>query len=115
MVKKIIIIVLLSMQLQAEEFEAKNIYEQNCLPCHQFSSLKLDKLFFSYLIKYSSELSVKSALVDFLKNPNSQTSALSVEELRKVGVKSKTYLNDDNLKEAIDIYWELNDVSQKLW
>ncbi len=116
MVRKIIIIFLFStLFLRAQEVQDRNIYENNCLSCHQFSSLKLDKIFFSYLIKYSSELSVKAALIDFLKNPNLQTSVMSEDELRRLGLKTKTNLDDEKLKEAIDIYWELYDVSNRLW
>jgi len=116
MVRKIIIIFLLSIKLlMAEEMLERNVYENNCLSCHQFSTLKLDKIFFNYLIKYSSELTVKTALIDFLKNPNLQTSVMSEDELRRLGLKTKTNLDDEELKEAINIYWELYNVSDRLW
>ncbi len=116
MVKRYILILLLTYSiLFSMEIEGENIYEKNCLSCHQFSTLKLDKIFFRYLIKYSSELSVKSALIDFLKNPNPQTSVMSKDELRRVGLKTESTLSDDELEEAINIYWDLYDVSKKLW
>lgn len=92
-----------------------NIYQQNCVPCHKPLSIGLDKIFFRYLMKYSSEISVKSALIDFLKNPNEQTSAMSDEQIRRLGIKSSTILNDDELKEAVDIYWDRYKVIDKLW
>ncbi|MCH9813960.1 MAG: hypothetical protein K0U47_08470 [Epsilonproteobacteria bacterium] len=116
MVKKgLIVLLLLGSFAWSEDQMPQNIYEKNCLPCHQPLSIGLDKIFFRYLIKYSSEISVKSALIDFLKNPNKQTSAMSSEQLRLLGVKSKTNLQDSELKEAIDIYWERYNVSDKLW
>ncbi len=99
----------------AENRVAQNIYEQNCVPCHKPLSISLDKIFFRYLIKYSSELSVKSAMIDFLKDPNIQTSAMTNEQLRLLGVKLKTHLSDKKLEEAIDIYWEHYKVFGKLW
>lgn len=116
MVKKVFVLWLIwLLPLAAVENRPKNIYEQNCLPCHQPLSIGLDKIFFRYLLKYSSEISIKSALIDFLKNPNRQTSAMSVEQIRRLGIKSKTNLTDDELKEAIDIYWDTYKVTDKLW
>ncbi len=115
MVRVLIFILLFMHSISfAEELPKPNIYETNCLPCHQLPSLRLDKIFFSYLIKYSSELPVKLALEDFLKNPNAEISAMSDEKLRRLGVKSKTNLNEQELREAIDIYWERHKVFGKL-
>ena len=63
-------------------------------------------LFFRYLLKYSDEVSVKSALIDFLKQPNIDTSVMSKEYTKSFGLKQKSELNEYELKEAIDIYWE---------
>ena len=117
MVKKVVAIAFVfSTFVFAENLEKKeqNIYEQNCIPCHKPLSVGLDKFFFRYLMKYSSELSVKSALTYFLKNPDELTSALSSDQLRRFGVKSKTNLNDEELNEAIDIYWEKYKVFEKI-
>lgn len=117
MVKKVIVMLsVVSSFIFAQDLEIKkqNIYEQNCLSCHQPLSVGLDKIFFRYLIKYSSELSVKSALVNFLKNPDELTSALSADQLRRFGVKSKTNLSDEKLEEAVDIYWEKYKVFGKI-
>ncbi len=117
MVKKVIFFMFMFSTLVFAEILEKhkqNIYEQNCLPCHSPLSVGLDKFFFQYLVKYSSELSVKSALIYFLKNPDELTSALSSDQLRRFGVKSKTNLSDKELDEAIDIYWEKYKVFGKI-
>ena len=116
MVKKLfVILVIFSAMLFAEDTVEQNIYENNCVTCHKPLSIGLDKIFFRYLIKYSSELSVKSAMIDFLKDPNIQTSAMTDEQLRLLGVKLKTRLDDKELEEAIDIYWEQYKIFGKLW
>lgn len=123
MVKGIILCTIISIQLLfsdtnviEQQTPAKpNIYEQNCIPCHKPLSIGLDKIFFRYLIKYSSEISVKSALIDFLQNPNEQTTAMSDEQIRRLGIKSPTNLSDSQLKEAVDIYWDHYKVINKLW
>jgi hypothetical protein len=116
MVKIIFIYFLIITTLySAEKVAVSNPYEANCIKCHNSLSVSLEKIFFRYLVKYSSELSVKSAMIDFLKNPNKQTSAMSDEQIRRLGIKSKSHLSDEELKHAIDIYWERYKVFGKLW
>ncbi len=91
-----------------------DIYEENCLACHKQLSFSLEKIFFRYLLKYSDEVSVKSALIDFLKQPNADTSVMSKEYTRSFGLKQKSELSDDALKKAIDIYWEKYTVFGKI-
>jgi len=110
MVRKILLSVLLIVTLEAGE----NSYETNCLACHKQLSFDLEKIFFRYLLKYSDEISVKSALIDFLNNPNTDTSVMSKEYLRSFGLKQKSDLNEKDLKEAVDIYWEKYKVFGKL-
>jgi hypothetical protein len=114
---KIVFIVffIVTTMYSAEKSEVLNPYESNCIKCHDSLSVSLEKIFFRYLVKYSSELSVKSAMIDFLKNPNRQTSAMSDEQIRRLGIKSKSNLSDEELKQVIDIYWDRYKVFGKLW
>ena len=111
MVKKILFIVLLLSQILRSEAD---IYESNCLACHKQLSFNLEKIFFRYLLKYSDEVSVKSALIDFLKAPNKDTSVMSKEYIRSFGLKQKSDLSKEALKEAVDIYWQKYTVFGKL-
>ena len=111
MVKKILFIVLLLSQILRSEAD---IYERNCLACHKQLSFNLEKIFFRYLLKYSDEVSVKSALIDFLKAPNKDTSVMSKEYIRSFGLKQKSDLSKEALKEAVDIYWQKYTVFGKL-
>ena len=111
MVKKIVLIIFLFL---SPLISSENIYEQNCVSCHKEFSVGLDKLFLSYLKKYSDEVSVKLALIDFLQNPNRETTAMSEEYIRRLGIKSKTDLNETFLMEAVDIYWQKYNVFDKL-
>jgi len=77
-------------------------------------SLTMQKIFMRYLLKYSSEVSVKSALFDFLKNPNYFTSALRRDQIARYGLKGKTTLTDEELRQAIDTYWEQYKIFGKL-
>jgi len=109
LVKKILFSFLAVFSLFADQNITKNfnVYERNCIPCHQDFPISLEKLFFRYLLKYSSEKSVKQALIDYLKNPNYYTTVITEEKLiNRYGIKSPTSLSDEELKKAIDIYWD---------
>lgn len=90
------------------------VYEQNCVSCHEKMPVKIDKFFYRYLLKYSSEESVKSSLFAYLKNPTREKTILQEGLLNRFGIKEKTTLNDKELKEAIDEYWEKYKVFGKL-
>ena len=100
MVKKILFIIFLLNSLFA------NIYEKNCVSCHKIYAPPLKKLFFDYLLRFSSEKRVKKALYEYLKNPTPEKSVMEQNYLKKYGVKEKSKLNDIQLKKAIDIYWD---------
>lgn len=90
------------------------VYEQNCVACHKDLPVKIDKFFYRYLLKYSSEENLKTALKSYLKNPTKEKSILQEELLARFGVKRPTTLSDKELKEAIDEYWEIYKVFGKL-
>jgi len=93
---------------------SKIIYENDCLSCHKQLSFDLKGVFFDYLLKYSSEETVKVALVDYLKNPNRDISVMSKNYIRIFGVKNPTDLNDTELNMAIDYYWNKYKVFGKI-
>ena len=90
------------------------VYEQNCLSCHSKMPVKIDKFFYRYLLKYSSEKNLKSALKEYLKNPKREKSVLQEELLDRFGVKKPTTLSEQELNEAVDKYWEIYKVFGKL-
>lgn len=109
MVKFCLIIV-----LSINTLYAKGIYERNCVSCHDGMTITLDKFFFRYLLKYSSEKEVKKALTEYLKNPKAETSILDTSLIVRIGVKKRTSLSDKELQDAIDEYWETYKVIGKL-
>ncbi len=113
---RIIIITLLILSLFSvtQVYAGENVYERNCMRCHKQMSLGMQKIFMRYLLKYSSEMPVKSAIIDFLKNPNYFTSALRKDQITRYGLKTKTTLSDAELEEAVDIYWEKYKIFGKL-
>ena len=110
--KAVVIFFVLNIYLLASSDD--NAYERNCIPCHRYQPASLEKLFMEYLKTYSGELSLKVALKVFLKNPTEGESLMNDKFIENFSVKDKTDLNDTELEKAIDIYWNLYDVRNKL-
>lgn len=114
MVKNIIILLFLSLSLFAAKNDKNNIYETDCVKCHNRIPVTIDKYFYRYLLKYSSETEVKKAMFAFLKNPTKEKTIMSESFITRFGIKKKTKLSDEKLNEALDIYWEKYKIFGKL-
>lgn len=91
-----------------------DVYENNCVKCHDKLPVSIDKYFYRYLLKFSSEKNVKKSMIDYLKEPNEDDTIMPEAFIKRFGIKKKTKLNDKDLKEAVDIYWEKYKVFGKL-
>ena len=111
MVKKTLFLVLMGTTFLCAK---TTIYEKNCIPCHEDMAVKIDKFFYRYLLKYSSEMEVKKAMTNYLKNPKSENSILVDGLINRFGVKKKTTLSDEQLQEALDTYWNQYKIFDKL-
>lgn len=108
MVKIVVMVFVILLHLQA------SVYKENCVKCHQSMPVKIDKFFYRYLLKYSSEIETKYAITEYLKNPKKENSILNAALLNRFGVKKKTTLSAKKLQEAIDEYWNIYKVFGKL-
>ncbi|GGD45295.1 hypothetical protein GCM10012288_19560 [Malaciobacter pacificus] len=109
MVKKLLFILLI-----VNISYAKDIYEINCVKCHKKLPVSIDKYFYRYLLKYSGEKAVKTSMFEYLKNPSKDKTIMPEAFINRFGVKKRSKLKDDKLKDAIDIYWEKYKVFGKL-
>jgi len=91
-----------------------SVYEKKCIPCHKKLPVSIDKFFFNYLLKYSSEKQVKNTLYRFLKNPKKKKALASEELINQYGLMPKIIIDDIELNKAIDIYWEKYKVFGKI-
>ncbi|MAD42844.1 MAG: hypothetical protein CL623_10710 [Arcobacter sp.] len=112
MAKLLLIIFLFFSFLQAAK--TKNVYENNCVKCHKKLPVSIDKYFYRYLLKYSSEKNVKKAMFSFLKKPEKDMTIMPEAFIKRFGVKKKSKLSDKQLNKALDIYWEKYKVFGKL-
>lgn len=95
-------------------FSWASVYENNCVSCHKALPVSIDKYFYRYLLKYSSKSSVNEAMMKYLKNPSKDTTIMPEAFISRFGVKKRTTLSDNELKNALDEYWEIYKVFGKL-
>jgi len=112
MVKLILIMILSFSFLQATKI--RTVYEKNCIKCHKKLPVSIDKYFYRYLLKYSSETNVKKSMFEYLKKPNKKMTIMPEAFIKRFGIKKKTKLSDEKLNQALDIYWEKYKVFGKL-
>ena len=111
---KLILIVILSFSFLNAAKTKKTVYETNCIKCHKKLPVSIDKYFYRYLLKYSSEKSVKESMFKYLKKPKKDMTIMPAAFIKRFGVKKKTKLSDKKLNEALDIYWEKYKIFGKL-
>jgi len=109
MVKIFITFFLLNVALFAD-----NVYERNCVACHENLPVSLQSMFMKYLLVYGGEKNFKAGLKHYLKYPSKHISVMSKLFIDNYGIKKTSKLNEKVLKESIDIYWEKFKVFNKL-
>ena len=91
-----------------------SLYKNNCINCHKKIPVNIDKYFYRYLLKYSSEEQVKSAIKKYLQNPTKETTVMPNAFINRFGIKEKSKLSNEQLDNAINEYWKTYKVSNKL-
>jgi len=109
MVKKLLVILLVCFKLISND-----VFDKECVYCHKMLTVSLKDVYFKYLLRYSSEESVKSVMLYYLKNPTKELSVMPKEYIKIFGIKEKSKLDEKSLKEAVDIYWNRYKVFGKI-
>jgi len=96
---RIILIFILSLSFlnAGKTKNKKDIYQTNCMKCHNRLPVSIDKYFYRYLLKYSSERMLKKAMTDYLKKPDKKKTIMPEAFIKRFGVKKKTKLDDQSL------------------
>ena len=100
--------------IESNSTQEVDIYTRNCIPCHEYLPSSLERMFMSYLKVYSGEFTVKESLKAYLRQPDPDVSVMSKLFRDRFGIKYETDLSDEELDEAVNIYWEKYDVRKKL-
>jgi hypothetical protein len=109
MIKKLLILFLLLSSLYP-----KDAFDKHCVKCHAKLPASLQRMFFNYLLVYSSEKNTKEAIIYYLKAPDRDISMMSDLFLDTIGVKKPSKLSDKTLQKAVDIYWKKYNVIDKI-
>lgn len=109
MVKKIVVLVALTVAVFAD-----NAYDRHCVPCHRELPTSLQGMFKNYLLVYSGEETVKAALRHYMRYPSRHISVMSDLFVDTYGIKAKLHISEQELHEAIEVYWERYKVFGKL-
>ena len=91
-----------------------SVYQKQCISCHQELPVSIDKYFYRYLLKYSSETKVKAAITKYLQNPSRDKTVMADAFINRFGLKKKTKLYQEELEMAIHEYWETYKIFGKL-
>lgn len=91
-----------------------NVYNKNCVSCHNTLPVSIDKYFYRYLLKYSSERQVKKAMYEYLSNPQHSSTIMPEAFISRFGIKKKTTLSPEQLQDALNTYWETYKIFGKL-
>ncbi|KIM07189.1 MAG: hypothetical protein KU38_10665 [Sulfurovum sp. FS08-3] len=94
--------------------KTQDAFEKHCMGCHAKLPASLERIFFNYLLVYSSQKDTQEAIIYYLKSPDKDISLMSDLFLDTFGVKKATKLDDKTLKEAVDIYWKRYNVIDKI-
>ena len=114
MVKRNIFIILILISTSLYARSSNEIYDLNCEQCHSKLPVTIDKFFYRYLLKYSSETMVKKSMFEYLKNPTKEKTIMPESFVTRFGIKKKSNLSDIKLREAIDSYWDEYKIFEKL-
>jgi hypothetical protein len=111
---KFFLVFFLSISFLMAEKNNDIIYDLNCVGCHKKMPVTIDKYFYRYLLKYSSEKDVKLAMFSYLKNPSKEKTIMAESFITRFGIKKKSKLSDEKLKDAINSYWDKYKIFGKL-
>ena len=93
---------------------AQDAYERNCVACHKTLPATLQEMFKRYLLVYSGETNMKAGIKHYLLYPSRDISTMSDLFIDTYPIKEKTTLSNEELEDAINIYWDKYKVFNKL-
>ena len=114
--KIIYLFTLLYMALQAQEISMneRQQVQKECLQCHIEQQIPSELIYRRYLMTYSTTEDMQKAIFTYMKNPNSEHSIMPPQFFLKFPTKEATTLNDNRLRQYIQMYLSIFDLKKKL-
>ena len=106
---RVLYIVLLSASLLKGD-----AFENNCIECHP-NNFQFKMFMKRYTMTYSSEDKIKKAIFQYLKKPTTEKSVMPFGFLNRFGVKGESFLDNEDLKEMIDIYYKRYNIKDRIY
>ena len=94
--------------------EDKQQVQQKCLQCHNQEQIPNGLIYRRYLMTYSTQEAIKTAILKYLKNPRQENSIMPHPFFSKFSMKEASDLDDENLKKNIQTFLDTFDLKKKL-
>ena len=85
-----------------------------CNECHNHRAPPYKKIYKHYLLKYSSKMRIEKAMIDFLKAPSKEKSAMPRGMKRRFNPSEHQVFDSENIKDALRYIIEQEDIIAKL-
>ncbi len=93
---------------------ASQSFESACVQCHQDQEIPNEVIYKRYLLKYSSDIKIREAMVNYLKNPMVERTIMPPQFINIFGLKDACKLPDTELNEHVDAFIKKYDIKKKL-
>ena len=87
---------------------------QNCLNCHQKQQIPNEMIYRKYLTRYSTKSRIKNIILQYLKDPKKVNSIMPPQFFLKFPMKKPINLDEEQLKESIDLFIDKFDIRKRL-
>jgi len=95
-------------------FTQASTFTNKCFKCHEQQNIPFEMIYKRYLVKYSSNVDIKKAMLKMCKNPTIENSEVPRGFLRRFGVKSSCSLKDKELDNAIEELIDYYDIKKDI-
>lgn len=111
---KTLLVISLSFTLLIAKTPTTPLLQTNCMNCHVQQKVPSELIYRRYLSKYSTHVTIKKALLIYLKTPKKENSIMPKQFFLKFPKKEAMDLNNTELNKSIDAYLDYFDVKKKL-
>ena len=105
----------LILAIAAGAMSASQSFEETCIKCHQAKEIPNEVIYKRYLLKYSSKIKIREAIVSYLKNPMTQKSIMPPQFIKIFGLKEALKLSDAELNRHVDELINRYSIKKKLY
>ena len=88
--------------------------QEKCLQCHNQEQIPNGLIYRRYLMKYSTQEAMKTAILKYLKDPKQENSIMPQPFFSKFSMKEVSDLDDENLKKNIQTFLDTFDLKKNL-